>query len=275
MNTGMKMMVLANRGGNAESKYRDRRGREHRENGEYAVRNYGGMDNREMDMVSGGYGGMEMGMDNMESRRRRDSRGRFRSEMGDMNGGDMRMDYDMESRNGEYSSQGSEARMGGYPNRPFPVYEGGRSNMNQIGFDYSGDNVRTDYGMTATHHTGNEMEYRKSSKMGGYSYSEGTPMTKEMAEEWTRSMRNEDGTKGPHWTMEQVKQVMAQKGIKYDLAEFYAILNAMYSDYCAVLKKHGVNNIDFYVDLAAAWLNDSDSVPNKAALYYECIVKHD
>ena len=71
MNTGMKMMVLANRGGNAESKYRDRRGREHRENGEFAVRNYGGMNNREMGMESGGYGGMEMGMDNMESRRRR------------------------------------------------------------------------------------------------------------------------------------------------------------------------------------------------------------
>lgn len=260
MNTGMKMMVLANRGGNAESKYRDRRGREHRENGEYAVRNYGGMDNREMDMVSGGYGGMEMGMDNMESRRRRDSRGRY-----------MRSEWE----DGMEDNYGNDARMRGYPGRPFPVYEGGRSNMNQIGFDYSGDNVRTDYGMTAAHHTGNEMEYRKSSKMGGYSYSEGTPMTKEMAEEWTRSMRNEDGTKGPHWTMEQVKQVMAQKGIKYDLAEFYAILNAMYSDYCAVLKKHGVNNIDFYVDLAAAWLNDSDVVPNKAAMYYECIVKHE
>lgn len=273
MNTGMKMMVLANRGGNAESKYRDRRGREHRENGEYAVRNYGGMDNREMDMVSGGYGGMEMGMDNMESRRRRDSRGRSRSEMGDMNGGDMRMDYDMESRNGEYSSQGSEARMGGYPNRPFPVYEDGRSNMNQIGFDYSGDNVRTDYGMTATNHTGNEMEYRKSSKMGGYSYSEGTPMTKEMAEEWTRSMRNEDGTKGPHWTMDQVKQVMAQKGIKYEPVYFWVVLNMMYSDYCAVLKKHGCNNIDLYIDLAAAWLNDSDvGAKDKLSAYYQYVV---
>lgn len=256
MKPGMKMLLISGRDGerkdrdmrneyNMDSKYRDSRGRYESER--YAPRNEYMEDN------------MRMG-DDMESRRRRDSQGRY-----------MRSEWE----DGMEDNYGNDARMRGYPGRPFPVYEGGRSNMNQIGFDYSGDNVRTDYGMTATHHTGNEMEYRKSSKMGGYSYSEGTPMTKEMAEEWTRSMRNEDGTKGPHWTMEQVKQVMAQKGIKYDLAEFYAILNAMYSDYCAVLKKHGVNNIDFYVDLAAAWLNDSDAVPNKAAMYYECIVKHE
>lgn len=273
MNTGMKMMVLANRGGNAESKYRDRRGREHRENGEYAVRNYGGMTNREVDMESGGYGGMGMGMDNMESRRRRDSRGRFRSDMGDMNGGEMRMG-DMESRNGGYSSQGGDARMGGYPNRPFPVYEDGRSNMNQIGFNAGGHEVMTNYRMNATHHTGNEMEYRSSPKMGGGYSSEMTmPMTKEMAEEWTKSMKNEDGTKGPHWTMEQTKQVMAQKGIECDPLEMFVILNAMYSDYCAVLKKYGMNKMDVYVDLACAWLNDADAVPNKAAAYYQYIVK--
>ena len=273
MNTGMKMMVLANRGGNAESKYRDRRGREHRENGEYAVRNYGGMDNREMDMVSGGYGGMEMGMDNMESRRRRDSRGRFRSEMGDMNGGDMRMDYDMESRNGEYSSQGSEARMGGYPNRPFPVYEGG-GRMNQIGFNANGGEVQTNYRMNATHQSGNEMDYRPSPKMGGgYSSDMSMPMTREIAEEWTKGMKNEDGTKGPHWTMEQVKQVMAQKGIKYEPVYFWVVLNMMYSDYCAVLKKHGCNNIDLYIDLAAAWLNDSDvGAKDKLSAYYQYVV---
>lgn len=270
MNTGMKMMVLANRGGNAESKYRDRRGREHRENGEYAVRNYGGMNNREMNMESGGYGGMEMGMDNMESRRRRDSRGRFRSDMGDMNGGEMRMG-DMESRNGGYSNQGGYARMGGYPNRPFPVYErGGR--MNQIGF-YAGDEVQTNYRMNATHQTGNEMEHRSSPKMGGGYSSEMTmPMTKEIAEEWTKSMKNEDGTKGPHWTMEQTKQVMAQKGIECDPIQFWVTMCMMYSDYCAVLKKYGMNKADVYTDLACAFLNDSDVKGDKLAKYYQYVV---
>lgn len=259
MNTGMKMMVLANRGGNAESKYRDRRGREHRENGEYAVRNYGGMNNREMNMESGGYGGMEMGMDNMESRRRRDSRGRY-----------MRSEWE----DGMEDNYGNEARMGGYPGRPFPVYEDGRSNMNQIGFNANED-IRTNYGMTINSHDGDEMEHRTSQKMsGGASSYMAMPMTKEMAQEWTRGMKNEDGTKGPHWTFEQTKQVMKQKGIECDSPEsFWAVMNALYSDYCAVFKKHGVNSMDMYVDLACAWLNDKDAVKNKAVAYYEHIVK--
>lgn len=272
MNTGMRMFVLANRGG-MESKYRDRRGREHRENGEYAVRNYSGMNNREMDMESGGYGGTEMGMDNMESRRRRDSRGRFRSDWED--GMEMRRGGDSGGRNEMRSGYGERemrSEMRGYPNRPFPVYEGG-DGMNQIGFN-AGREIETDYRMNATHQTGNEMEYKSTPKMGGGSSSGmSMSMNKEMAEEWTSKMKNEDGTKGPHWKMEQVKQIMAQKGIDANPFEFFAILNAMYSDYCAVLKKHGVNTMDMYVDLACAFLNDSDAISNKATMYYECLVK--
>lgn len=238
MNPGLKMMLLTDRENTDPDRYDHRKREHHEERGHEMYDNYG--------MDEGYY-------DDMESRRRyrRDSRGRFKAEM-----------------------DNDDVQMGGYHNQPFPVYEEHRR-VNPIGFNADGNEIRTNYGMNATHKPSSEMEYRQSSQMGGYSSSKGAPMTKEMAEEWTRSMRNEDGTKGPHWTMEQVKQVMAQKGIKYDLAEFYAILNAMYSDYCSVLKKHGVNNIDFYVDLAAAWLNDSDAVPNKAAMYYECIVKHE
>ena len=230
MRTGTKMLLMNERSGRD-----DRYGRNNYDMNRY--REYG-----------------NMGMEDMESRRyRRDSRGRFRSEMDeDMNG---------------YSE------MGGYRNRPFPVYEDGRSNMNLIGFNAGGE-VETDYRMNATHHTGNEMEHHNSPKMGGgYSSDMAMPMNKEIAEEWTRGMKNEDGTKGPHWKMEQVMQLMAQKGIHYDPFEFYAILNAMYSDYCAVLKKHGVNSIDVYVDLACAWLNDSDAMPDKASRYYEYVVK--
>ena len=98
----------------------------------------------------GDYDGMRNEVRNggyeMEYRRRRDSRGRFRSEMDDMEpydrtysnyGREMRDNYDMR--------ENDRARMGGYPNRPFPVYEGGRSNMNQIGFD--ANEVRTNHGI--------------------------------------------------------------------------------------------------------------------------------
>lgn len=52
------------------------------------------------------------------------------------------------------------------------------------------------------------------------------------------------------------------------------VKRSVYSDYCAVAKKHGVNNVDFYADLAKAWLHDKDAVKDKAAAYYEYIVKH-
>lgn len=112
----------------------------------------------------------------------------------------------------------------------------------------------------------------------GYAYSSmprnDMKLTKEMAEEWTSHMVNVDGTTGPHWSMDQVKQVMAQRGIECDPVEFYAVLNSMYSDYCMVAKKHSVNTVDFYADMAKAWLYDEDSVEEKAGAYYGCVVEH-
>ena len=123
------------------------------------------------------------------------------------------------------------------------------------------------------YNTENEMEHRPSSKMGGYASTMSMPMTKEMAEEWTEKMKNEDGTKGPHWTMEQTKQVMAQKGLQVDPVEFWTVMNMLYSDYSSVFKKHGLTSVGLYVDLACAWINDKDAVPNKTATYYETVVK--
>ena len=244
MNPGMKMMMVSSRNRN-ENKSGGRYETEMRPRGEM---NYSGMDN------------------DVEARRRyrRDSRGRFRSEMDDMDRGRM---------GGGYDESDMRSEMRGYPNRPFPVYEGGRSNMNPIGFDPYRE-VETNYRMNATHHTGNEMEHRSGVKMGGgYSSDESPEMTKELAEEWTRGMKNSDGTRGEHWSYTQTRQLMAQKGIECDPWEFYVVMNMLYSDYCAVLKKHGINNIDVYTDLACAWLKDTDAVPNKTAEYYENVVK--
>ena len=55
------------------------------------------------------------------------------------------------------------------------------------------------------------------------------------AEDWTSRMVNADGTKGPHWTLEQVKQIMAQRNIPGDPAQFWAAINMIYSDYCLSL----------------------------------------
>ena len=98
-------------------------------------------------------------------------------------------------------------------------------------------------------------------------------LTPEKAKEWVKQMKHADGSKGEHWSMETVKKLAEQKGAELDPTELYAIMNALYSDYCAVFQRHGVTNPEFYLDMAKAWLEDSDAVKNKAMMYYDCIVK--
>lgn len=99
------------------------------------------------------------------------------------------------------------------------------------------------------------------------------PLTKQMAMEWVKGLENEDGTTGPHWTMEQVNTVMAQKGIEGKPLDFFLALNLTYSDLSKQFKKYGINNLDAYIDFARAfWLDDAD-VHDKLAKYYEYVVK--
>lgn len=99
-------------------------------------------------------------------------------------------------------------------------------------------------------------------------------MDKHTAKEWAEHMKNADGTTGAHWTMEQTDQVMKQYGIQCEPAEFFAVMNMMYSDYCEVLKKFGVNKMDFYAEMAKAFICDEDAQPDKTERYYEYIAKH-
>lgn len=212
-----------------EDRFRDRRGREHYDNGRYApMGNY--MPHHEDGDI--------------ESRRgqRRGGDGRYRAE------GGMRSAYDEEE----------EYRMNtiGFGNRdyPEPVYQQGGARIDNGG--------------------SREMDRRSGMKEHGGAYAEDMKLTPELAKEWTAYMKNGDGTTGAHWPMEQVKQLMQQRNINADPAEFFAILNSVYSDYYTVAKKHNVHNIDFYIDIAKAWLDDKDAVPDKAAAYYEYVVKH-
>lgn len=94
------------------------------------------------------------------------------------------------------------------------------------------------------------------------------------AKEWTKKMKNADGTQGPHWTLEQAKQIMAQRKIGLDPVQFWVTLNMIYSDYSPVAKKHGLGgSLDFYADMAKAFLTDKDAKPDKLARYYENIVQ--
>lgn len=108
----------------------------------------------------------------------------------------------------------------------------------------------------------------------GYgSGSEYMPMTKQMAMEWVKGLENEDGSRGPHWSMDQTNTVMAQKHVEADPVEFFLAMNLTYSDLCKEFQKNGINKIDAYVDFAKAfWLCDKD-VPDKLSRYYAYLVQ--
>lgn len=109
---------------------------------------------------------------------------------------------------------------------------------------------------------------------GGAKGMEVMPMDKHTAEEWMHRMKNADNTVGPHWTMDKVKQVAQQKGMTGDPLELYTAMNLLYSDFGKAAMKHGLqNNVDYWVDMAQAFLDDKDAMPDKLSRYYEYIVK--
>ena len=103
--------------------------------------------------------------------------------------------------------------------------------------------------------------------------------TMEDVEDWKHEMKNEDGSHGEHFTKEHVKQAASMAGI--DVHEFGEIpfclaMNMMYSDYCKVAQKYGVDRPEFYAEMAKAFLKDKDfhgEPEEKLYLYYKCIVE--
>lgn len=263
MRGGMEMGYggYSEMGYEAENRFRDRRGREHYDNGRFAPMR-GEMEN-EMEMRRGNQGGGNRGGGNRGGNQG-GARNEYRMEnYGGMEyrGGEMRG-----GREGEMRRGGGRSEMrGGWD-------EEEEMRMNQIGFERPQE-MESHYPTRIDYAPRNEMERGSSPRMGGGAKGAEMEFTPEIAKEWTKKMHNEDGTRGEHWSMEQVKKLMTQRGIEYNPAEVYAIMNALYSDYCKVLKKYGFNSSEGYLDLALAWLNDQDAIPNKAMMYYEFIVK--
>lgn len=239
------------RGGEAQNEYA---------RNEYPRSEYnGGRSENRAEQRGGGGGGYEA------ENRSRDSRGRYTA----------RNAYEANGAYGAYNGGGEnggemEGRRGmrnEYGEEPEGQYAP-QSRMNIIGFE---DRRYPAPIWEAGAHHGSHSESKTMRGHGGGKSEEFTP---ELAHEWTKRMKNGDGTTGPHWTMDQTKQIAQQRGMDVEPAEFFAVMNAMYSDYYEVARKHNVHSADFYADLAKAWLKDKDAVPNKAAMYYECIVKH-
>lgn len=165
-----------------------------------------------------------------------------------------------------------------------PMYEGGRYPMRSAYDAPPYDGRRMGYENQKMHY-GREPEeaeeyprHKQGRRMDAYSaQAEVEPLTMEQATAWVENMEGSDPAKprGGKWSPDEVKAYAKKVGILpsgTQFAEFYAAMNAMYSDYAEVAKKYGVSSPDFYADLAKAFVCDKDAKPDKAARYYKFIV---
>lgn len=248
----------------AEDKFRDRRGREHYDNGRFAPMGYD-----EYPVY-----------DKFRDRRGREhyDNGRYAPRSG-MYGPDER------SHQGTYYAPRSAETWVYYndhkhmprdlyfdENRHWPVND--YMPDRPIGFN-------RDWGHMGGGADASIPEYREMDRMpgnravSGYSSSDMMPhFDRQMAEMWMQGMDNEDGTHGPHWSMDQAKQIMAQRNIDCDPIQFWVTINMIYSDYYKAAKKANANTVDFYAEMAKAFLDDKDAAPDKLSRYYTYIVRH-
>ena len=110
-------------------------------------------------------------------------------------------------------------------------------------------------------------------------YHDAPRLSKADMHRWKQMMENEDGSRGPHYDMQQIVAASEKAGVHFedfDEREFCIAVNMMYSDYCKVAKKFVApdKELHFYVDLAKAFLEDEDGPEpsEKLALYFHCIV---
>lgn len=232
---------------------------------------YGGQDGRNPYGSRGGYVNSsrrrDRDMQDYEEDYARKNRGGNRDrEMSDMR----RNDYGYDMNRGSYDYPRRQEREqynqqdGHYP------YMGGGMFGHYPPMDYGYDMARggrRDYGNDYGYDYG-EVQFGK--------------MSKKDYEEWKEMLVNEDGSHGEHFKKEQVEQIARQLGINLEdmggEKVFCMAMNMLYSDYCGVAKKYGVDRPEYYADLAKAFLHDKDykgKPEEKLWIYYKAIVENE
>lgn len=208
-----------------------------------------------------------------EMRRRRDSKGRYMMDDDRWKTGTQRSEY----AGGAVESDPVNRRMDD---------DEDENPMNVIQWPYGPGTMPTE---NRTIGFGNRSHYdggRQEAEVGGTMWMQPTEKSRsgmmmfdrDTAEEWVRNMRNEDKNHphGGKWSPESLKPFAQKYNIQYDTPkfwQFYAMTNAMYSDYSEVARKFGITSPEFYACMAKAFMDDRDAEPEKVARYYEYIAK--
>lgn len=257
MNPGMKMLAMAKAG---------QGGRMERGSGSRMEAGggqmYGGYNRMAGSEMGGGYNQMTY---EPEMRRRRDERGRY------MEGAEMRrMErqpetmHDRENPYGDepdvYKRQHERSRMAAY---------GGEISYERP--DGNRGNIRYFKGAPEM------MGFQQQHQQKEHQKERGSGFDKQTAMEWVEHMEDKEGVKGGQYSWHQAQQYGRNLGIVGEerLIEFYAAMNAMYSDFRPVAKKFGVDKPEFYAHMAKCFIEDPDAVEDKVEAYYQHVAKHD
>lgn len=106
-----------------------------------------------------------------------------------------------------------------------------------------------------------------------YEQEYGPHFNEEQARKAVNKMQNEDGTKGPHWSLDETTSLASQYGVglnnRFNRYDWFVALNMIYSDYYKVIINiTNSNSPKHYVEFAKAWLNDKDIDEGKMWYYY-------
>lgn len=184
------------------------------------------------------------------------------------------MDYlmdKMDSRRGVRGSGRGRDRRDNEDERERRDYEDGRDYEDERDYEDSRRGVRG---------SGRGRDRRDSRDYeDGRDYGKELKLTKSDMHEWKRMLENADGTRGPHYDMQQIMTAADKHNIRFkdfSEAELCIATNMMYADYCHALKKFIEQDkmLECCICLAKAFLEDEDGpeASEKLALYYHCIV---
>lgn len=110
-------------------------------------------------------------------------------------------------------------------------------------------------------------------RMKAHEAKHGPHFSEEKARKAVSKMENEDGSVGPHWSIEETSALANQHSVRLDERfnkyDWYVALNMIYSDYYQVIVSlTNSNNTKHFVEFAKAWLNDKDIDEGKMWYYY-------
>ena len=102
-------------------------------------------------------------------------------------------------------------------------------------------------------------------RVKAYEAEHGPHFNEEHARKAVSKMENEDGTRGPHWSVEETTALASQYGInlgsRFNRYDWFVALNMVYSDYYKVIiSMTNSNSTKHFVELAKAWINDQEII---------------